>query len=327
MQLTTDVVVLAQTPPSAWASAWEWAKEYVKPAAVLIPLASAYFGAKTAQGTADRNKFRDELTKEIRNTNASISLAFAVANSAMALQRQHIRDLKADFDRGRSDLIEFKRRLAAREPQANNRFEPEVRLNTLQVPKFPSSALRSHVLDRLSVTGRALHLAITLDENVEHLQDVMERRNSLVPTFAKTEGVNDEEIVHRYYGVDTGKSATDTSYADLIDGMASTLDAVIFFAAALSSDLHDHGNALAAKFRKRLRWEDAPRVHSVNFATQKASGLMPGHENYDSIMKAFVKLPPVPPSRWRRALQIVRLRRADDPTSSGMDVPPEGQKL
>ena len=76
----------------------------------MVALAGAFFGAKTAQGTAARNKFRDDMTKEIRDTNAAITLSFAISNSAMAIKRQHLRSIKETFDKDKKDLIEFERK-------------------------------------------------------------------------------------------------------------------------------------------------------------------------------------------------------------------------
>ena len=105
---------------AAWAQAvqwlgvaWQWIAQLVGShlfESGLVALAGAFFGAKTAQGTAARNKFRDDMTEEIRDTNAAITLSFAISNSAMAIKRQHLRSIKETFDKDKKDLIEFERK-------------------------------------------------------------------------------------------------------------------------------------------------------------------------------------------------------------------------
>src|SRR5437667_12249063 len=107
----------------------------------LVALAGAFFGAKTAQGTADRNRFRDDMAGEIRDTNAAISLSFAISNSVMAIKRQHLRSLKEAFVRDKNALVEYERKRKTGEIQGNAPYELRVDLRYLPVPSPPTDTL------------------------------------------------------------------------------------------------------------------------------------------------------------------------------------------
>jgi bifunctional pyridoxal-dependent enzyme with beta-cystathionase and maltose regulon repressor activities len=71
-------------------------------------LAGAGAGALAAQHIVERSKLRDELLREMRNTNAAIALAFSVTNTFLALKHQHIKALKENFDKQLAELEDFK---------------------------------------------------------------------------------------------------------------------------------------------------------------------------------------------------------------------------
>ena len=103
---TSSLDSIAHATTAAWQSvdpwfAWENLKSFANSAfstSLVGALAGAYFGARSAQRVAERGKVRDELTKEIRNVNAAIALSFGIANSMLALKKQHVAALKNDYD-------------------------------------------------------------------------------------------------------------------------------------------------------------------------------------------------------------------------------------
>ena len=54
-------------------------------------------GALGAQHIAERAKRREDLLKELRNTNAATIVSFAICNAALALKKQHVRPMHEQF--------------------------------------------------------------------------------------------------------------------------------------------------------------------------------------------------------------------------------------
>src|SRR5437899_2111346 len=65
--------------------------------ALVGSLAGAFGGAWAAQRIAERTKTREELLKEIRNTNAASSMLYGIANAHLGLKSQHIQALRDKY--------------------------------------------------------------------------------------------------------------------------------------------------------------------------------------------------------------------------------------
>ncbi|MGH8730204.1 MAG: hypothetical protein ACREVF_00660 [Burkholderiales bacterium] len=105
---------------------WEATKNFANSAfitALLGSLAGAFAGAAAAQRIAERSKHREELLREIRNTNAAIALAFGVCNTLLALKKQHVKSLKESYDAQKAALLEFQRKRKAGEIQQDVAFD------------------------------------------------------------------------------------------------------------------------------------------------------------------------------------------------------------
>ncbi len=292
--------------------AWQWIVQFVGShlfESGLIALAGAFFGAKTAQGTAARNKFRDDITKEIRDTNAAISLAFAVCNSGMQVKRQHLLPLKRDFERGRQGLIEHLRKRKTGEIQGDAPYVLKIGLLGLPVPSIASDTLRSHVLDRLSVVGRPLNLAVSASESTAALVEAVTNRNALIKDFREAGGVKAENFMARYFGLPF-QGETDEVYLNTLDAMALHVDSLIYFTHMLCGDLKAHGESLLVKYRKTLKNKNVPRITEIDFTKAYAEKLIPSDEQFASYVSAFVKRPE-PLTRWQRVLSALRTNRTE----------------
>lgn len=135
-------------------------------------------GAKTAQGTAERHRLGAELIKEIRATNAAISVCISVFNAAAGLKNQQVRPMKDAFDKARLVVVEHRRKLVGGETLPPPRVFADLRL--LPMPSMPTDTLRSHLLERLSATGRPLSLATEIESGRRLLDEVITHRNTLI---------------------------------------------------------------------------------------------------------------------------------------------------
>jgi len=236
-------------------------------------------------------QFRDDITKEIRDTNAAITLSFAICNSAMAIKRQHLRSLKATFDKDKKDLIEFARKRKTGEIQGNEEYVIQVDFRYLPVAKMPTDKLQAHVLDRLSVVGRSLNLAVHIAESSIALGESTASRNEQIKAFRASGTPRDRAFMARYFGLPSGDGEVDEIYATTIDAMVLHTDSLIYFTALLCSDLKEHGDELLSKYKKRLGRRNAPVITEVDFSSARVDNMIPPDKEYESWHTAFVKRP------------------------------------
>src|SRR5689334_19372520 len=80
----------------------------------IVAGTGAFAGAYGAQIITERSKLREELTKEIRNTNAAISISFGICNFLLSMKHQHVKDLKEKYDAQRKDFFAHFERMRVR---------------------------------------------------------------------------------------------------------------------------------------------------------------------------------------------------------------------
>ncbi len=298
----------------AWAipAAWACVTQNGVKLAVFIPFGSAFFGAYTAQRIAERNRTRDDLTKEIRNTNAALSLAFSVCNTAMALKRQHVTRMREEFEQSKSDFEEHMRKRATGEIRGTKVYRFLVHLMTLNPPKLASDSLRSLVLDRLTAVGRPLHLAVEIVESTQTLTTCLDVRNEVIADMKEnnSEGLGDDGSAQRFFGLKFGGGHQDLTFPHLVDGITRSTDDVIFFAYLLCEDLRKHGDKLVARYQKRFGVVDAPHVTDIDFSLRVADGTIPPRDQYKDWITNFVDRVPPPPTLWQRIRHPFASRRA-----------------
>ena len=255
---------------------------------LLGALAGAYAGATAAQRMAERSKLREEMLREIRNTNAAIALAFGACNTFLALKKQHVKGIKESYDAQKASLLEFHRMRKAGQIPQDLAFEFHANMQTLQPQPLPMDTLRTVVFERLSIVGRPLNLVVSLTQTVESLTGSIEKRNSLIEGYKVEFSKNADLLVPLYFGMPYGEGHVNLDYPGTIDAMYSQTDDGIFFSNLLCKDLHEHGKQLADSYRKKFK-SDPPRISEVDFGPPAADGMMPDENNYSDWFKAFVK--------------------------------------
>ena len=256
--------------------------------ALVGSLAGAFAGAYVAQRIAERNKTREELLKEIRNTNAAIMLSFSICNSLLALKKQHVKSLKEDFKSSLAEFLEQSRKFQKTgEIQGGSPYHFKADLQSLPTSQLPTETLQKQVFEKLSVGGRPLSLVTSLIESTTLLNGSIEKRNQLIEQYKATSAVKDPKFVLRYFGLPYGDGQINLDYPDTIDAIYNYTNAGIFFSHLLCGDLNQHGKVLSAEFKKRFG-KGAPRVNEADFEKPKAAGLLPGNEGYSDWLNAFV---------------------------------------
>ena len=305
---TSSLDSIAHATTAAWQSvdpwfAWENLKSFANSAfstPLVGALAGAYFGARSAQRVAERGKVRDELTKEIRNVNAAIALSFGIANSMLALKKQHVAALKNDYDTERQRHEDYLAKRKTGQIQGNSPFVLKADFKTMPAVTHPLPVLQDIVFGRLSAVGRPLNLVASLGEVVENLNTSIAQRNELIEMFKTGRFPPGASIADMYLALPYGGGHVNQQYPDLVNAISSYTEHAIFFTHLLCKDLREYGSEVAETFKKRFKYS-TPRVTEVDFKQVEASGQLPSADEYKTWFTAFQKLPKPTRKWWQRA--------------------------
>ncbi len=279
--------------PLTWLAAhWQDAKDFLNSVfftAIAGSLAGAFFGAYAAQKVAETSKRRDELLKEMRITNAAIMVSFGICNTLLSAKKQHIRALKENFDTQSASLQAFMENNARGADDGNAIFEHRADFQTLPIIQLPTDILQKQVFESLSLGGRPLSLTTTLGQAVDGLNTAIENRNEFIANHYANR-TPDNETFALYFGLPFNGRRVNKVYPDMIQSIYAQADDSIFFSQLLCKDLEEHGNQIAAQFKKRFG-KGAPKIARPIFTNAEQEGLMPESENYSDWANMFVKTP------------------------------------
>lgn len=249
-------------------------------------VAGAFAGTYAAQRIIERHKLREELLSEIRNTNAAISLAFTISNSALALKKQHLVELKKCYEKERALVLEHQRRHSIGKVAADAIHNFRADLMTLPNLFLPIDVLRTQVFERLSVIGRPLALATNIFQSALQTNEAIAKRNQLIDLYRSTS--DNERFVELYFALPFESGHVNSEYRDSLTAICSNTDDVVFFTSELCTDLQLHGKELVERYKSSFRGK-APVVNEVNFDKAREIGLMPNPDDYRDWLTSFVK--------------------------------------
>lgn len=264
--------------------------------ALIGALAGAFAGAYAAQRVAERSKVRDELTKELRNVNATTTLVASVANAALALKKQHVASLKSTFEAERARLNDHHKKRTTGEIQGNAPYQFKADFRSMPKLLTPISTIQDISFARISATGRALSLVAAVAEGLGSLNDSIAKRNELIEDFKTNKLPPGADLVCMYFGLPYGGGHVNQEYPDTVAAIASYTDDVIFSSSLLCRDLHTYGLKLRQRLVPLVRTEP-PTVIEVNFDKAKDEGILPTDESYPTWFSAFVTKD-LPKHRW-----------------------------
>lgn len=254
---------------------------------IIGGLTGALGGALGAQHIVERSKRRDELLKELRNTNAAIMVAFSICNAALALKKQHVQLMYEQFAKEKEALRAFNEQRATGQRQGNAEFRYVADMRTFPAPVVPIETLEALVFEKLSAYGRPLALVSVLNQSLVGLRDAIGKRDVLIHRIA-TGVIPAEQLPQYYFGMPLPTGDTNQEYPDLIEAIHSYVDDVAFFSALLCTDLVRHGNGIHAVFTKKFR-KGAPEVSAADFTGPREKGLIPPDDQYIDWLKAFME--------------------------------------
>ena len=260
--------------------------------------AGAYAGAYGAQVIAERSKSKDELMKEIRNTNAALAVSFTIYNTLLSMKIQHVKALKETHDAQKAAILEHAKLRKLEKIPANIGLEYKTDFQTLSLPHLPVEILQKQLFEKLSLKGRALNLTTTLAQTISSLDLSLEKRNRLIEMY-KSSDLSQDALRTLYFGFPYGEGHVNQDYPAAVNAIYSQTDDGIFFSQLLCKDLVKHGEQLIKQFNRKFR-KGAPDVDKPDFSKAIGSKLMPPDEAYSDWLTMFVEKPKPPLSRFER---------------------------
>jgi hypothetical protein len=263
------------------------------PFATFISAALGVFAGATA--TSWREKKRSVVT-ELNSVNAARALCFAVCSAFIAQKKQHILALKKNYDDTRNEFIAA-REAAAATPGQLGVIDFKPNFANLNPVKVPLETLERQVLDKTSVTGRALMGAAQLITVIDSFEKSVHYRNELISDIRKNQPPHDE-LARLYYGL-RGPTGIDERFKNNVEALSLYIDDCIFFSRLLARDLLTYGR----KLRRQNSWRfwQLPYVDREDWTEAQQAGLIPPDKQYKNWLKGFKPAP----SKLRRFVQWV----------------------
>ncbi|HQS18457.1 hypothetical protein [Reyranella sp.] len=290
------------TPVLAWLTyllGWLEMRMFVP---IAGSLAAAFFGAYTAQRIIERRETRQKQSKEIRSTSVAITLALHVANTFIAMKKQHIRRLHEDYHRSKKEIVNrLKTRPVATEERVFN-FKAD--LEYLPLAELPTDHLQRIVADEISVVARPLLLPSIIRQVVRSQHDAVTARNRQIDEFKKVSLLGGD-FTAGFFGLDHPRGV-DNRYGANLDAISAYTDDCIYFSIRLTNDLLEHGRTLQKKYEARFK-EKAPRITIADFSKVEKD-LLPPVDNYPEWEKMSSGLDvgrTSPKPLWKRLMRRV----------------------
>lgn len=242
---------------------------------------AAYFGAWGAQKLAEREKRREELIKELRNTNAGIAICMALFNQFAGLKKQHVKNLHENYAKQREA---FDKEMA-KPPQQRTPMTFAIDMQTLSLEWGPVDILQEKIFSQISAVGRPLNLASIIAVEFHALAKALNARNAIIESN-KAENVTHLPLEY-YFGLPNAQGNVNQDWPALISAIYFHTDCGIFFAHLLCKDLMDHGERIVVRLTRQYGCH-SNRVSTSDFSDVDA-GIIPSEDNFRDWLEKYKK--------------------------------------
>ncbi len=173
---------------------------------IISSFAGAIAGAYGAHYIAEHTKYKKDLLKEIRNTNAAIMLCFDIVNSYLAMKKQLVKPMYDNYNKTKGDLEEFKQK---KEPRGQFHFQAD--FQTLDPIVVPINILQKLIYEKISLNGRSLAAFSSLSRAKQSLENYIVSRNEFIEVCKNADSDNYATAVI-YFGLKDELGNTDMTY-------------------------------------------------------------------------------------------------------------------
>ncbi|TSD75209.1 hypothetical protein FFI16_001845 [Pseudomonas sp. KBS0710] len=275
-----------------------WSADYGLLLTTIIGvLAGTVIGAGVIGYITKKNKIREQLTKEIRDTNAAIALALAITKCTINLKRKYTKPLDENYYSARGKNLDIVARA-----QAGLLQNEATQINLVKLDPIapPTALLLDIVSSRISASGRALAVVSELNGAITNLNTVLKRRNDLIENLKKNDLLHDVTEEYFYLGLRYANGQANEEYRDSIVGISNYTNDVIFFGSTLCDDLRDHAELLVTSFNKKRLGKNPPDINEFDLSVAREEGWIPSSEDYETWTTSFRKKEPkLKQGRWR----------------------------
>ncbi len=238
---------------------------------------AAFAGAYGAQSIAENNRKKNNLLKEIRNTNAAIMALHGICERCFDLKTQHVVSLKKLFDEQKADAIRLL--------HSGSLFKLEADLRALYPLTLPVEIVEKHLFEQISANAKTLAATSTLIGAVHSLNESINKRSVLIQEYKEKGLPSRSDFIYLYFGIEDEHGNRDTSFSDTIDAIYNQTDDCIFFSSLMCAELSKHG------IRKKKELGDSSvNINTINFNDAEELGLMPDSKNYADWLNKFPEL-------------------------------------
>jgi hypothetical protein len=259
-------------------------------------LAGAWAGGRIAQVLASKAKDKEDLTKDIRNSNAAATMASALCDDLAGLMGQHVKELKDTYD---ADRARFEAALVA----AATTDRPHLftaNLQYLNTPPLSTEVLQSLIYGQVS-NNFAIKVFSSLNQAIANVKSTNAYRNTLIDEF-RTMHSNPAALRFSYFGQPHDIAGTDDRYRAALSNIYSSLQDGIYLSMHLSLLLCEHSAKLGMRYKNEYG-RPVPKAQKVDFTRLADRGLLPDRKNYPDWDQMFY--PPTEPTRWQSLKQRI----------------------
>lgn len=229
-------------------------------------LSGALAGAYIAQRIARNDTAREELLREVKSTNAAISLAASTTNMYLSFKDQIVLKWSSRYVQELQRYVQLRKDLrnGLLKAAADFHFQADLQATA---PLHPAiQPLQKLVYEEISLAGMPLLKLATLALTIESLNQSIVAHHQFTQRFRKL--ISPEEKAAMYFGGEY-KTATDETHPSLVKAIVSYTDDCIILSEEVRLALFDHGTAL------RKQGRNLPKVLKWDFNHARKKGLFP----------------------------------------------------
>jgi hypothetical protein len=269
-----------------------WHYLYASPNFVpsVVGVAAAFAGSWGAQVAIIRREQRRDVIATLNSVNEGVAICFTIANTFMALKRQHLVDMLARY-RDLEERFETFKAERAKKVSKEERpvFAYEADLLMLPTIQVPIDRLEKSVFDKIALGTKPLALMIELIKSFNLANAAISSRNELIGSWYAGPPLVPDQFIVKYLGLKS-ESGVDGSYRTTLYGIESYTDDCIYHAKTLSEWLTEYGKKVRRNYRHHIFWR-LPKVAETDFSSQEAKSMLPDPKDYEQWMSAFRSSP------------------------------------
>jgi hypothetical protein len=246
-------------------------------AAIIGPIAAAFFGTWGAQKLSEKIAHRNETIAQINAINFSIAWSSSILNTFISTKRQFILPLFLKFrddEQKRGEQLKAKGPLQSLESQVRSL---SVEIRTMNAPYSMINELKEVVSTKFYPSTMALMLLPILIQSIDSLTSLSQERNIFITEF-RNKALSNEERLAIYFGEKLPNGQTDERNKNYINHLMTFTDDCIAYSLFLTKELQFTGLLLRTTLRNR-----APKISSVDFAS--SSDDLPDLEKYPIFLR------------------------------------------